>query len=865
MSDIRIALDLVASAGGAASVYSLIYAFSGLGYTIGQLSSPDAGIAIAAAEMLTLEGIMLGAAADSLVFDSALKTMITDAANLQYTQVQMGFSLHGTAQQIAELNPLILQWADNSIYTSAQIQQLVGALSQHGLDVTQIINGDAQAAINMAEAMGIDPVQSANLLASALQMFSDQGYTAAQTSDILTGAFYNGVPSASELQSAFNAVGGTADTLGIKLPDLAANIDVLAQAGLSGSEAGTSLRYILQAISDPTTKAAADMSFLGLTVVNQTSPAFERLKQDLEQSGAAGQAAVSQFDGTSVGLNAMFKEAQKLHLIPLDASFNTWATASGAMSSKFYDAKGNFIGLGNSIMTLTDQIIAKAHGNKELELQLIEEMFNVRSGRAAQILVNMKNYKDHYNSIISQIGKTSTSKDATQLVNTLSGSWAELNTTFTSFMATAGKPLLDFLTHLVQGLNGLISGLMKNHPVIVQFLTIFAVVGAVLAPLVLIVTALAFAVIFLDGALLPFILLAIGVALAIAIIAAVIAGVILLIMHWGQVTKWLGQEWKQFTDWLGSNVHKALTAVGNWFSWLGTEIHSHLTKTIANIKHIWDTGIAYIKNHVHAFVQSIVDKFEWLYHHNYYFQELVDTIKMKFYEAKVYVEQTWHHITQELTARWNGLVARARGIWATFTADFHKTMDNIKAFAHYIWQNIVTSIQSDINVLATIGNWIYTHVTKPIEDKFTSLASDAFTWGKNLLTGFGNGLASMEGWLKQQAINVLGPLAKILGFHSPAEEGPGADADTWAPNLMKMYAAGIAANTGLVTQAALGVAGVMQAALTQGLPAGFAAPSGVSGGNTQVTVQVGNEPLFQLVMNRLTGQLQFNGVGRVWR
>lgn len=56
---------------------------------------------------------------------------------------------------------------------------------------------------------------------------------------------------------------------------------------------------------------------------------------------------------------------------------------------------------------------------------------------------------------------------------------------------------------------------------------------------------------------------------------------------------------------------------------------------------------------------------------------------------------------------------------------------------------------------------------------------------------FGDGIKSAIGNVANAAKNAVNSVKKFLGFHSPAEEGPGADADVWAPNLMKMFIGGI--------------------------------------------------------------------------
>lgn len=752
-SSIRIGLDLVATASG-------IGALTQLGQALTNLVYIQAGLPSGASTWLSGVGAAAaGAALDAAMFDAALKTIVDDASQLQFSSTQMDLALHGTQAQIDALNPAIIQWADNSLYTTAQVHQLVQALSEHGLDVTSILHGDGQAAIQLGEAIGGDPVESADLLASALQEFSSQGLNATDAANILTAAYYNGIPSASELQTALQEVGGQAATMGVPFKDLATTLDLLAQSGMSGASAGTSLRYVLQNIADPTTKAATDMNFLGLTVVNTTSPAFRKLKDELDNAGAAGQAAVAGFDGTSVGLNAMFKAAQKLGLLPLNETFNAWATASGAMSSKLFDAQGKFIGLQGTIEQIVAAIQAKAKGNPELAAQMIDDMFNVRSGRAIQLLTNVKNFKDHYNRVLSEIGKTSASKDAQTELDTLQGATAELKTTLTSLGATIGNTLLPPLTQLVQHINQFAGWVMKLNPDLLKFLGIFVGVGAVLSTITALVAALV--VVFMVVAAVAGTAVIVTFGIVIVVIIAVAAIIALLIVKWqgiiwvatqvkdhvGQFFSWLGTAAQHavmtvggWFSWLGTQAqhmvstvggwfshlgtaaHNAVTTVGQWFSWLGTEIHGRLMIAVGHVKQLWaeipvlfQIGLHKAEQIVQQVMQTIGGWFGWLYNHNYYFQDLVDFIRNAWKTIRADAIKAWNAVTGWLSRAWNTIKNEAIETWTNLTTQvggvfnqlgtkLHQAIQGIQAFFEVIWKLIVKGATDQWNTLtSTVG------------------------------------------------------------------------------------------------------------------------------------------------------------------
>ena len=54
--------------------------------------------------------------------------------------------------------------------------------------------------------------------------------------------------------------------------------------------------------------------------------------------------------------------------------------------------------------------------------------------------------------------------------------------------------------------------------------------------------------------------------------------------------------------------------------------------------------------------------------------------------------------------------------------------------------------------------------------------------------------------------NLAQEAANFLGFHSPTKEGPGSEADQWAPNLVNMFTSGLLAGVNQVAMAASKIA-----------------------------------------------------------
>jgi hypothetical protein len=215
----------------------------------------------------------------------------------------------------------------------------------------------------------------------------------------------------------------------------------------------------------------------------------------------------------------------------------------------------------------------------------------------------------------------------------------------------------------------------------------------------------------------------------------------------------------------------------------------------------------------------------------------------------------WQDVAGFLTATWDTIRAvftvALDFIKGVIIADFNFYADIIRTVGGAIlatiqsaWDNVTTFIGG---LASVIGGAVHSGVVTPLMNEVTGLIGLAESWGGALIQMFIKGISAQAGALKTAAGNVLGGLGKILGFHSPAEEGPGADADTWAPNLMKMFTGGIAAAAPAAIQAASGVLAGVAGALT-GANMGGVRAGGLLSPNATIS-QLALSPVAQLAQS----------------
>lgn len=90
----------------------------------------------------------------------------------------------------------------------------------------------------------------------------------------------------------------------------------------------------------------------------------------------------------------------------------------------------------------------------------------------------------------------------------------------------------------------------------------------------------------------------------------------------------------------------------------------------------------------------------------------------------------------------------------------------------------------------------------------TGLASQALTWGKDLVMGLVNGIKSCIGAVGDAVKSVADKIKSFLHFSVP-DEGPLTEYEEWMPDFMQGLAKGIERSKGLVTDAVKGVAADM--------------------------------------------------------
>lgn len=212
---------------------------------------------------------MASGIANSIV--SALTTTIETGADFIDMMTTVGAISGATENQISGLSETAQTLGLRTMFMSRDIASGMKYLAMAGNDANQIQEMISGAAM-MANATGMElggKGGAADLLTNVMRTFKLEGQQAADIiGDQLTKAVMSSNISMPDLAESIKYSAASMVTLKQQLPQVAAMIGTLGNAGIQGSMAGTSIRnmadYLTQSITNPNFKGAKALAKLGL-------------------------------------------------------------------------------------------------------------------------------------------------------------------------------------------------------------------------------------------------------------------------------------------------------------------------------------------------------------------------------------------------------------------------------------------------------------------------------------------------------------------------------------------------------------------------------------------------------------------------
>lgn len=210
---------------------------------------------------------LAGAAPIALLFGKAVSAAATFQKKIDYFGAVTG----ATQKDMDAVAQKALDMGKTTVFSATQMADAFVEFGKAGISTADILNGVADATVNLAQAADISVDEASNIMASQLATFQLGAKGAAHVADELAGAANASIIDVSDLAYSLKYAGGIAATTGISFDSLVTAISLLGQRGIKGSTAGTSLRQIMVSLTGTTDKAGAALMQLGIVTKDGTN------------------------------------------------------------------------------------------------------------------------------------------------------------------------------------------------------------------------------------------------------------------------------------------------------------------------------------------------------------------------------------------------------------------------------------------------------------------------------------------------------------------------------------------------------------------------------------------------------------------
>lgn len=222
-----------------------------------------------------IAGLAAGAAVGGLTaLAGGLAASVTAAAGFEQAMSAIQAVSGATGPQMQQLSSLALQLGKDTSFSASEAAAGIGELVKAGVGIGDVLGGAAAAALNLAAAGGLSVAEAATIASNAMNTFNLSGADMGHVADVIAGAANSSAIDVHDFGMSLSAVGSVASTIGVNFEDLATAIAVMGQAGLKGSDAGTSLKTMLLNLSPSSKRARDAMKELGLITADGANQFF---------------------------------------------------------------------------------------------------------------------------------------------------------------------------------------------------------------------------------------------------------------------------------------------------------------------------------------------------------------------------------------------------------------------------------------------------------------------------------------------------------------------------------------------------------------------------------------------------------------
>lgn len=367
-----------------------------------------------------------------------------------------------------------LQLGSDTTFSASEAALAIEELAKAGIPVEDILKGAADGAVALAAAGGVSLPEAATIAANAMNQFGLEAKKIPEVADILAGVANTSAADVSSIGQSLSQAGAVANVTGMTFRDTAIAIGELADAGINGSDAGTSLKTMLMNLIPATDQQKAKFKELGLLTYDLAAANKILTREGLNTVGSMEEAKsvlADYMEEMGKGSAGTVKNSKAVDDLLMKY---------GALNNKFFDAQGNLKNLGQVQEVLRTALagmskeVFKANGEmksfEEIQkgikdgtidataaqkLQTLETLFGADAMRAAAIMA--KEGGAGYKEFATDVAKVSAADVAKDRLDNLSGAVEAFKGSMETAMITIGSVFIPVITKMVNAATAVVN------------------------------------------------------------------------------------------------------------------------------------------------------------------------------------------------------------------------------------------------------------------------------------------------------------------------------------------------------------------------------------------------------------------------
>ncbi len=208
-------------------------------------------------------GARLGGAGIGLA--APFMASVAAGTKFQDTLLSIRASTGATAAELDAVRAAAMQMSQALGIGPTQATQGMLELLKAGMSLGDVLGGAGKSAIEFAKVGELDVATAAVVMSDAMNVFGVSAETAANT---LSAAADSSSTSIAKMAESFSMVAAVAAQSNQSIGDVSAALAVLANNGIKGSDAGTSLKTMLLRLKAPVDEAEEALAQMGLSVMS---------------------------------------------------------------------------------------------------------------------------------------------------------------------------------------------------------------------------------------------------------------------------------------------------------------------------------------------------------------------------------------------------------------------------------------------------------------------------------------------------------------------------------------------------------------------------------------------------------------------